>query len=404
MNIGIVTTWFERGAGYVSRQYRDVLNQRHAVHIYARGGEGSAQGDPEWEASHVTWGKKVLDATAVDIKDFEKWLDKNKIELVIFNEQRIWEPVLFCNKLGIKTGAYVDYYTEETVRFFDIYDFMLCNTQRHYSVFSWHPQCFYIPWGTNITLFKPKTLEAVSPDQITFFHSAGMSPDRKGTDLVLKAFADIVGPVKLVIHSQVELEPFFPELVPLMRQLQQKNRLETHYRTVAAPGLYHLGDVYVYPTRLDGIGLSINEALACGLPVITCDNPPMNEFVKHGVNGRLVPVSQLIARSDGYYWPQCFVSQESLFIQMNWYIENLANLASFKKQARDRAEQHLDWSKNAVELGNLLTNVRKRPAQEIADSTRRTLLFDQRVMPLRLKYKQLYNLYTLGKRVISKLK
>ena len=34
MKIGIVTTWFERGAAYVSRQYRDVLAQKVPVVLY----------------------------------------------------------------------------------------------------------------------------------------------------------------------------------------------------------------------------------------------------------------------------------------------------------------------------------------------------------------------------------
>lgn len=49
MRIGIVTTWFERGAAMVSKAYRDVLAQRHDVLIYARGGERTGEGDPHWD-------------------------------------------------------------------------------------------------------------------------------------------------------------------------------------------------------------------------------------------------------------------------------------------------------------------------------------------------------------------
>jgi len=38
------------------------------------------------------------------------------------------------------------------------------------------------------------------------------------------------------------------------------------------------------------------EALACGLPVITTDNAPMNEFVQDGVNGKLVKVKRFQKR------------------------------------------------------------------------------------------------------------
>lgn len=38
MNIGIVTTWFERGAAYVSRQYLEAFrsDSNNSVYIYMR--------------------------------------------------------------------------------------------------------------------------------------------------------------------------------------------------------------------------------------------------------------------------------------------------------------------------------------------------------------------------------
>ena len=51
--IGIVTTWFERGAAYVSRAYRDALDSAFEVQIYARGGERCAPGDPRWDGPEV---------------------------------------------------------------------------------------------------------------------------------------------------------------------------------------------------------------------------------------------------------------------------------------------------------------------------------------------------------------
>ena len=103
MNIGIVTTWFERGAAYVSRQYRDVLSTENEVFIYARGGESYAIGDPRWDDARVTWAKicYIPVNTAVDLRDFETWIQRNRIELVFFNEQTWWEPVLKCRQLGV---------------------------------------------------------------------------------------------------------------------------------------------------------------------------------------------------------------------------------------------------------------------------------------------------------------
>ena len=54
MKIGIITTWFERGASYVSKLYRQALEQENEVYIYARGGLRSDKA--EWNDSKVSYG------------------------------------------------------------------------------------------------------------------------------------------------------------------------------------------------------------------------------------------------------------------------------------------------------------------------------------------------------------
>ena len=49
-------------------------------------------------------------------------------------------------------------------------------------------------------------------------------------------------------------------------------------KTISAPGLYYEGDVYVYLSRLDGIGLTVAESIAAGMPILVPDDAPMNEF------------------------------------------------------------------------------------------------------------------------------
>ena len=49
--------------------------------------------------------------------------------------------------------------------------------------------------------------------------------------------------------------------------------------------MYQSSDVAVLPSKWEGIGLTTLESLACGLPVITVDAAPMNEFVIDSHNG-----------------------------------------------------------------------------------------------------------------------
>lgn len=348
MKIGIVTTWFERGAAYVSRQYMDVLKKKHEVFIYARGGEAYAKKDPKWDLPNVTWGKRNWQAsTAVDLRDFKKWVTINQIEIVFFNEQKWWPVIQLCNELGIKNGAYIDYYKENTIPIYGLHDFLICNTKRHLSAFDWHQGATYIPWGTDTELFSPSSDKAQNNRPITFFHSAGMAPERKGTDLLLRAFLNTKNQKsRLVIHSQLNIRDMYPELKESMDSLVDQNRLEIIEETVSAPGLYYMGDIYVYPTRLEGIGLTIAEALSSGLAAIMPDWPPMNEFINRDC-GMLVPVEKLYCRQDGYYWPMNEINTAELTKALDFCADNPSLVNEMKQKAREHALERLDWNRNA---------------------------------------------------------
>ncbi|MDB4540237.1 glycosyltransferase family 4 protein [bacterium] len=368
MRIGIVTAWFERGAAYVSKQLRDSLASEHDVYIYARGGEAFAKDDPNWDHEYVTWGKQplVTEITAVHIKHFKNWIRRKNLDIVIFNEQRWWRAVLAAREAGVRTGSYVDFYTQETKPCFDAYDFLICNTQRHTSVFKEHSQVIFVPWGTDTATYKPARTSP--PQKLRFFHSAGMNPHRKGTDIVLKAFSDLASDkAELIIHSQKDIAACFPHLNNLIKGLKANKQLTIVERTVTAPGLYHLGDVYVYPSRLDGIGLTLPEAISCGLPVIATDEAPMNEFFNSGF-GVPIPVTSRTPRDDGYYWPEVEPCVDSTTRAMQQYIEMGDVVLKQSRSARNHAVTKLDWRQNSVKLSHALANIKRRKAHEIANA------------------------------------
>jgi glycosyltransferase involved in cell wall biosynthesis len=356
-NVGIVTTWFERGAAYVSKQYENVIKNDFNTFIYARGGEAYAIGSQEWNNENVTWAKKIPlpTAMAIDKKDFVKWIDKNKIEIIIFNEQQWWPPILWAKEKGVICIAYIDYYTEKTIPFFEIYDILFCNTKRHFDTFSWHKGAFYIPWGTDTKLYKATNqLKLIDENKVIFFHSAGVSPERKGTQELLEAFNGTIGNSKLIIHSQVDLQNKLPQCVNIITKLIEIKRLEIVQETISAPGLYYLGDVYVYPSRLDGIGLTIAEALSSGLPIIVPNNQPMNEFVDETTGSKTVQVETYFSRDDGYYWPQCKVSIKDLQDKLQFFIDNKNNINDYKVLTRKHAEEKLEWAKNEKSIVSIL--------------------------------------------------
>ena len=360
MKIGIVTTWFERGAAYVSKQFENILSKEYEVFIYARGGESYAIGNPNWDKPNVWWGKRKISpihATYIDKSDFLQWIRKSGVEVIIFNEQHWFIPLLWCKRMNIKTLAYIDYYTKETVPLFDVYDGVICNTMRHYSAFKWHKHAIYLPWGTNIDLFKPMNGGLVKDGIVCYFHSAGMNAYRKGTDLFIRAYLKSNQKGKMIIHTQRDLKQQFPDLATDIDNLIKAKKLDLITGTIAAPGLYYRGDVYVYPSRLDGIGLTIAESLSSGLLCIVPNCGPMNEFVTSQC-GYTVKVERYFEREDGYYWPMCEINVDQLAEIMNFLDENLNLVREMKLEARKHAEKNLSQEINFSKLNDIVRSIK----------------------------------------------
>lgn len=384
MRIGVVTTWYPRGAAYVSLQYEQALQPEHDVFIYARGGEKPPLSDKEWHGPNVHWGREpVFDAgpASIELDDFRQWIEKNKLDWVLFNEQWWLEPLLVCAKAGVRTAAYVVEYKTHQIPLHNAYDLMLANTRQHYETFKdIHPGIRYVPWGTDIEYFRPETLEPVSPGCVTFVNSAGLNAPRKGTDLVLAAFSALwqegLHNIRLVIHSQAPIRTTLGEQSFL--DLEAAGALK--YRGPDAPdsarrsplaerrGLYTEGDIYLYPSRFDGLGLSVPEATACGLPSITTNHPPMNEFVGEG-NGATVDITSVYTTVRAHH-SFAEPSLESLTARMRDFA--LRFTPEMKRQARAYAEEHFDWRKNARILPELF-----RPGAVYQTEAAKAIAFQQ---------------------------
>lgn len=376
MNIGIVTTWFPAGGGYVSKAYREILSKKHNVLIYARGGK-KMKGDSIWDDEKITWAP--FHYNGIRTTHMIRWAKRNKIDVLFFNEQRFWKPVVAAKKAGICIGAYIDYYKQSTIEAFGIYDFLICNTQRHYSVFNWHKHCYYVPWGTDVDRFKPSVKE--SSRKLTFLMNLGWEGlytyDRKGLLLAIDAFNNVIGDCQLLIYSQVELTKC---LLKWQGNILSDNRIKFISGTYD-PFPYNEGDVYLYPSRLDGIGLSLPEALSCGLPAITTDCPPMNEFVKTRINGQLVNVEKYLGRYDGYYWAESLCKIDSLTQAMQSYVDDRNMVKNQKKVARELALLDLNWKNNSIKLSDIFNHSIHNRSKYQKDIVSYALMLDRTMAP-----------------------
>ncbi|SEQ78431.1 Glycosyl transferase 4-like domain-containing protein [Loktanella sp. DSM 29012] len=125
----------------------------------------------------------------------------------------------------------------------------------------------------------PDRFTADRPLRLLFL---GQVTRRKGIDIALDAMAalpdaplrlDVVGPVQITIPDTARADPriVFHGSRP---------RHET-------PAAYAGADLFVFPTRSDGFGLTQLEALAQGLPVIASDR--CGTVVRDGTDGVILP-------------------------------------------------------------------------------------------------------------------
>lgn len=375
--IGIITTWFDRGASYVSKAYVDVLRADFEVGIYARGGEEFPINDPRWNQDYVYWSEFIPGGinTEIDLKDFQVWLSQLKPDVLLFNEQQSWEVIFWCKQnLDIPIGSYIDYYTYDTIPLFNAFDFLCCNTQRHHSVFADHKNAWYIPWGVNLNEYDtPVELQTENP---TFFHSAGFSPYRKGTDLVLEAFSRMKQAASLVIHIQ---HP--PNEHEILKPYENMSNVQWITETIPPPGAYHLGHIYVYPSRLDGLGLSLPEAIASGLYAIVPDEAPMNEFIENGVNGETIAIAKKWTRKDGYYWDMNEVNMQELTQAMDRIAKAWKTNPKKKLAVHQWAKTHLIWQENARHLAGKIQEITSIPMDVETQKSLEQMVKNQRIKP-----------------------
>ncbi len=102
------------------------------------------------------------------------------------------------------------------------------------------------------------------------------------------------------------------------------------------PRWYHMADVYISPSHVDGTSVTLLEALASGLPCLVSDIPGNLPWVEEGVNGWLF--------RDG--------SVDDLAEKIRLALKSRRSFKRIGVAARQLAEQKADWRTN---FGKLLS-------------------------------------------------
>jgi len=205
------------------------------------------------------------------------------------------------------------------------------------------------PWGVNIERFAPKrdggrktkdgkpssSVRRPQSKAITLFCNRTWEPIY-GVDVLAKAFVKVaqMNPnVNLILLGggsqganirRILMNGGVMERVHFGGQVRQRD----------LPRWYHMADIYISPSHVDGSSVSLLEALACGMPCLVSDIAGNKEWVEEGVNG----------------WTFRDGNVDDMAEKILLAIKSRRSWGRIGKAARKTAEERADWKKNFGKL------------------------------------------------------
>lgn len=190
------------------------------------------------------------------------------------------------------------------------------------------------PWGVDLDHFTTKEERGKKGGFVLFCNRAWET--RYGVDVLARAFVKVAqqrDDVRLLLlgggSQGANLRRIFQsgvvdEYVTYGGQVSQTD----------LPRWYHMADLYISPSHVDGSSVSLMEALACGLPCLVSDIPANKEWVFENENGWLF--------RDG--------DADHLAEKIVAVMNQREKLPEIGRASRSEAEKRADWKKNAAAL------------------------------------------------------
>lgn len=251
---------------------------------------------------------------------WRRWRNQPCYDINLFIEGVVpwWFPHAHFNLLIPNQDWFHDYWRPYLKNF----DYILCKTKIAETVFS--------PWGNACYIgFTSEDCQVreISPNYDRAFH-LGSDRVRLKTDLICKIWQEHPDfPPLTLSSSNLPLKTKIPKNLTLIRDFIPTVELRT---------LQNSHGVHLYPTRIEGFGHRITEALSCRAAVLTTDAPPMNEIVSPDC-GILVPYEETQPQNWG---TQYHVTHRSLTAALEtlWGTD-IATRRAWGEQAREYYEE-----------------------------------------------------------------
>ncbi len=159
--------------------------------------------------------------------------------------------------------------------------------EREYAARFPKTRIFNIPYHCDLAPFAAEPGPSHEPGTVTFFF-CGQMIARKGVDQLLAAFATLPENARLLlVGREADLPQMLATLAPSVRA---RVRYEGFQAPEALPKFFAQADVFVLPSRYDGWGVVVNQALGAGLPILASDHVgAAHDLLREGENGFTFP-------------------------------------------------------------------------------------------------------------------
>jgi alpha-maltose-1-phosphate synthase len=183
-----------------------------------------------------------------------------------------------------------------------------------------------IPYGAPIDYFQPQ------PKLDTTFRAlfVGQVGPRKGVHYLMQVWQELQLPqAELMLVGVNQFSKSW------LSQLPNGVRYIPSVPHSTLNQYYSNANVFVFPSLVEGFGLVLLEAMACGIPVITTPNTAAPDILTDGVEGFIIPIRDI----------------EALKEKLEWCYRHPIELAEMGRAARQKSEQ-LTWELYRQRLAN----------------------------------------------------
>lgn len=354
LNVGIISIWHVRGVTLLARQLAGALDGPDIrTHILARWeSEKFFAGPPVDHPRIFNGGDDPSPGDCVD------WAKSNRLDAVLFVEvhPRDWKRVDALKAAGFRVFAYehLDILRIEMLDRYNRFDGMVHSSFEAWRVFRrHHPRlpALVIPWGVPESLLPAPRGPRPAGQPLRFVHVAGWGGlnNRKNTDGLIRAWHR-ASPENAVLdlHTQAPADQYGPDCARILRD---SRTIMLHEGTVENIHQAYAGaDMLLWPSKREGLGLPIVEALACGLPALISDGYMMKQWLLPDIHGVVCPAT---AREGMMYLPELRVDENVLAEMIGALAAHPERVDALAERVRDDRELWL-WTWQASVLRDQL--------------------------------------------------